>query len=155
MSDDRIDRIRKPETFVEVGGPIDETRVTLGIHGDDLDPDELSVLLKCGPSAAHRRGDRRPRNVPPWPSGAWLLSVKGKAPTGPEELLTTLLDRLPQDPSVWDVVRQRFTLRLSCGVFVDAWNRGFDLSPAALKRITALGASFTVNIYAEGSEGDG
>lgn len=147
--------IRKPAIIAEVGGHIDETRVTLGIHGDDLDPDEVSALLKCSPSHAHRRGDPRPGKVGPWRSGAWLLSVEGKAPIEPEALLKMLLDRLPADSSTWDAIRRRFALRLGCGLFLDAWNRGFELSPAILERIAAIGASLGFDIYAEGAEQDG
>lgn len=90
---DDITPSRKPEIIGEAGGLVDGSRLTLGIHGDDLDPDEISRMLGCAPTSAHRRGDPR-RPGPPWPSGAWLLSVEAKSPTGPEELVDLLLARL-------------------------------------------------------------
>jgi hypothetical protein len=80
---DDIIPIRKPEIVGEAGGLVDESRLTLAIYGDELDPDEISRLLGCAPTRARRRGDAR-RSGPPWPQGAWLFSVEGKSPTGPD-----------------------------------------------------------------------
>lgn len=155
MSDDNVIPIRPPKIIAMAGGPIDETRVTLDIHGDDLDPKEISELLRCGPTAAHRRGDPRPRGLNPWPSGAWLLSVGAKAPTEPEELLDALLSKLPADGAVWTGLHQRFTVRLGFGLFLDAWNRGFELSPKTLQRVAKIGVPLGFDIYAEWLEDDG
>lgn len=145
----------KPEDLVEVGGVVDESRVTLGIHGADLDPDEVSAILRCRPSQAHRRGDPRPPSAPPWSSGAWLLTVEGKAPTEPEDILASLFAQLPAEPDIWAGLRQRFTLRLGFGLFLDAWNRGFELSPVMLRRVAAMGATLSFDLYANGGENGG
>lgn len=138
--------------MAEVGGLIDETRVTLGLYGVDLDPDEVSKVLGCPPSRAHRRGDPRRRNVEPWPKGAWLLSTEGKAPVEPEHLLCALLDRLPTDPLVWKELRARFDVRLGLGLFQDAWNRGFSFSSELLRRIATLDIPLDFDIYADGED---
>jgi len=140
---------RPPETIATVGGLIDETRLTIGVHGEDLDPDEVSRILGCMPSRSHRRGEPRPGNVPCWPKGAWLLSVEGKAPVGPEDLLSSLLERLPSDPLVWENLRHRYSVRLGFGLFRGAWNRGFELSPSALARVVSLGFGLEFDIYAD------
>jgi len=151
---DDVTPIRKPEVIGEAGGLVDESRLTLGVHGDDLDPDEVSRLMGCAPTSAHRRGEPR-LSGSPWPRGAWLLSVEGKSPTGPEELVHLLLARLPADEAFWSEVRARFRLKLSFGIFSERWNRGFELSAEALRRINVLGAGVGVDIYANLEEGDG
>jgi hypothetical protein len=143
---DDIIPIRKPEIVGEAGGLVDESRLTLGIHGEELDPDEISRLLQCAPTRAHRRGDAR-RSGPPWPQGAWLLSVEAKSPTGPEELVHLLLARLPSDAAVWTDLRARFKVRLLFGIFSDRWNRGFELTPEAISRIGALACEVGFDIY--------
>jgi hypothetical protein len=144
---DDIIPVRKPEIVGEAGGLVDESRLSLGIHGDELDPDEISRLFGCAPSRAHRKGDAR-RSGPPWPQGAWLLSVEGKSPTGPEELVHLLLARLPSDSSVWADLRARFKVRLLFGIFIDHWNRGFELTPQAISRIGTLGCEVGFDVYA-------
>jgi Domain of unknown function (DUF4279) len=151
---DDVTPIRKPEIIGKAGGLADESRLTLGIHGEDLDPEEISRLLGCAPSSSHRRGDQR-RSGPPWPNGAWLLTVEAKSPTGPEELVHLLLSRLPTDEALWSDLRRRFRLKLSFGVFTERWNRGFELSPDAIRRIESLGAGVGLDIYANLEAGDG
>ena len=150
---DDITPIQKPEIIAEAGGLVDECRLTLGIHGEGLDPDAISRLLGCAPPSAHRRGDSRPSG-PPWPSGAWLYSVEGKSPTGPEELVHLLLARFPTDESLWSDLRNRFRIQLSFGIFNKRWNRGFELSAEAVARINSLGAGVGFDIYANLDDGD-
>jgi hypothetical protein len=150
---DDITPIRKPEIIGEAGGLVDESRLTLGVHGEDLDPDEISRLLGCAPTSAHRRGDLR-RSGQRWPNGAWLLSVAAKSPTGPEELVHRLLARLPTDSALWSDLRARFRLQLSFAIFTERWNRGFDLSADAVLRIASLGTGVDFDIYATPENGD-
>lgn len=151
---DDITPIWKLELIGEAGGLVDQSRLTLAIHGEDLDPDEISRLLGCAPTSAHRRGDSR-RLGPPWAKGAWLLSVEGKSPTGPEELVHLLFARLPTDEVLWSGLRRRFRLQLMFGIFTERWNRGFELSPEAVRRIVSIGAGVGLDIYANLQERDG
>jgi len=155
MAEDDIIPIRRREVIALVGGLIDETRLTLSVHGDDLDPDEVTRILSCSPSSSHRRGELTPRSRRPWPKGAWLLSVEGKAPVEPEHLLASLLDRLPSDSSVWESLRSRYSVALGFGLFQGAWNRGFDLSPGIIHRVAALGLGLGFDIYAPDDEDGG
>lgn len=154
MADDGVIPIRRPEVLATVGGMIDETRLTLSVHGDDLDPDEVTRLLSCSPTHSRRRGDPRPRSQHPYTNGCWLLSVEGKAPVEPDHPLASLLDRVPSDPSVWDTLRTRYSVALGFGLFQGAWNRGFDLSAGVLARVAALGLGLGFDIYAD-DDGDG
>jgi hypothetical protein len=145
---------RKSVIIAEVGGLVDETRVTLGIHGPDLQPEEISAVLGCDPTSARRRGDAR-RRGPPSPQGAWLLTVEGKAPAEPDKLVRRLLAHLPNDPAVWEQLAARYSVRVTFGIFIGAWNRGFDLSPAAMRRLADLGATVGFDIYADGEAEEG
>jgi hypothetical protein len=150
---DDITPIRRPEVIGEAGGLVDGCRLTLGIHGEDLVPEEISRLLGLAPTSAHRRGDSR-RSGSPWPQGAWLLSVEARSPTGPEELVHLLLARLPTDEALWSDLRTRFRLQLSFGIFTERWNRGFELSASAIQRINLLQAGVGFDIYADLEDGD-
>lgn len=89
----------QPYVLAEVAGVVDESRVTLAICGDDLDPDDVSAKLRCVPSHNHHKGERRSQTSPPFRTGAWILSVEGGAPRGPNELIDELLARFPQTTS--------------------------------------------------------
>ena len=49
MGDDIVP-IRRGEILFDVGGPVDETRATLALYADTLDPDEVSRRLGCAPT---------------------------------------------------------------------------------------------------------
>ena len=151
-----MSRVRGGDIVAEVGGPVDEARLTLGIHGVDVQPEEISAALGCAPTSAHRRGDARRPGMRPYAQGAWLLTVEGSAPAGPDELVRQLLDRLPDDPAVWEQLATRYTVRVGFGIFVGAWSRGFELSPSSLRQLAVLGVPVGFDIYADGeNEEDG
>lgn len=144
-------RVRGIDIIGGVGGPVDEARLTLGIHGPDLEPNEITALLGCTPTSAHRRGEER-RRSPPYSQGGWLLSVVAKAPVGLDELVRLLFARLPQDSAQWELLATRYTIRVSFGIFVGGWNRGFELSPASLRQLAMLGVPVGFDIYVDGEE---
>jgi hypothetical protein len=150
---DDVIPIRRPEIVGEAGGLVDGCRLTIGIHGEDLDPDEMSRTLGCAPTSQHRKGEPR-KFGPPWPKGGWLLSVEGKSPTGPEELVQLLLSRLPTDEALWRVLRSRYGVKLWFGIFTERWNRGFELSADSIRRIGVVGADVGMDIYADLEAGD-
>lgn len=143
---------REVTVLAEVGGPVDELRLTLGIHGPELEPDEVSALLGCGPTASHRRGEVRRAGGRPYRAGAWLRRVEGRAPDEADGLVTRLLEGLPEDDATWTALRARFTVRVDFGVFVAGWNQGFELSPASMRRLAMFGVPIGFDIYTDGVE---
>jgi hypothetical protein len=141
-------------TLAEVGGLVDEARLTLGIYGPDVVPDDITLALGVAPSRSHSRGDARPRGLPPYTEGAWLLVVEGRSPVGPEDLVHRLLDQLPSDNKLWKDIVERHSVRLSFGLFTGSWNRAFELSVRSLRRLCDLGLPVGFSIYADGDETD-
>lgn len=135
--------------FVTVGGPVDETRVSLALYGADLEPADISRVLQVDPSSSHRRGDARPsRRAVPYKTGAWFLSAEGRAPDAPEKLISSVLDRVPNDEAIWRELASRYEIQLRIGVFVEAFNRGFDLSAELVARIAGTRAMIVFDVYA-------
>jgi hypothetical protein len=138
---------------VRLGGIVDETDVCLAVYGEDLDPAEVTKLLRCEPSSSHRRGDRMKSSRALRHNGAWLLSVRGS--TDPEELTAGLLDRfVAVDGSVWAGLAQRHDLQLRFGLFLNRWNRGLELSPELVGRIARIHARVIFDIYGPDGEVD-
>lgn len=144
---DGPDATEQIQEAITVGGLVDESQVSLGVYGDDLDPDELSERLGAQPTRAHRKGELHGRRSLPWKKGAWILTERGTAPVGPDELIHRLLDRLPDDAALWAELGARFKMRLGVGVFLEAWNRGFTLGPRTLERVARLGLELDFDIY--------
>jgi hypothetical protein len=140
--------IRRLEVIAETGGTVDEVRFTLGIYGEDLKPAEITTMLGCAPTSAHRRGDLRRGGQEPWQQGAWT-SVEGRGPTAPDDLIGLLFGRLPHGEAIWAQIRAKHSIRLSLGIFVVRWNSGFELSPTSLKNIANIGGPLGIDIYDE------
>lgn len=137
----------------EVGGLVDESRVTLVVYCADSNPAEVSDLLAVAPSRSHRQGDRAGPRSPPFKTGAWFLEQHGQAPVGPDKLLRRLLAQLP-DPSapVWAQLHERFEPHLLFGLFSSQWNRGFTISSECAAKLGLLGLRLEFDIYADTDE---
>ncbi|HEY3804637.1 MAG TPA: DUF4279 domain-containing protein [Kofleriaceae bacterium] len=134
--------------IAEVGGGVDEVRVTLGIYGRDLEPAAITALLGCEPTRSHRRGDSTMRG-PAFEQGAWILSIDGNAPISPDELVRQLLARLPTTPAVWAELRASCRLHVSVALFVGAWNRGFELALETSRQLVERGIPIGFSIYVD------
>ena len=141
-------RKKPPGVLLEAGGPVDSFVVSLCFHGEELDPDELTTKLGVSPSRSGRRGSRLGERSPPLRLGFWCLRKEAKAPVTPAEVLEGLLAQLPTSDRTWRVLSERFSVSVSIGIFLEDWNRGFDLSNDLITRVAMIGASFGCDIYA-------
>ncbi len=136
-----------PKGTIWVGGVVDETHVCLGVYGDDLDPDEVTVILGREPTSSHRKGDQTKRGFVQR-RGVWLLDNDGTA--DPEELTCKLLDRLPKDEGTWVKLAKRYDVQLRFGLHLQRWNRGLDFTPQLVARMAKLHARIIFDIYGPG-----
>jgi hypothetical protein len=149
---DKVTPIRAPEVIAEVGGPVDEFRVTLAIYGETLEPEDVSRRLGRLPTHAHRKGDSKKAGRPPYPTGAWLLTLKGKAPSSLSDSIVSLLQELPVDGEFWKSMTSAFDVQLRIGIHTGGWNRGFSISPDAAAMIATTGASMGFDLYFYGED---
>jgi hypothetical protein len=144
----------RPVPIGEAGGVVDESKVTLALYAEALDPDAVSRLLGAQPTYAHRRGERRSERSAPHRQGAWLLAVEGTAPTGPDELIRLLLGRFPADREFWDRLRDNYVVKVVVTVFQKLWNRGFELRAETVALVARTGALMEFDLYYDGEEGE-
>lgn len=150
MSDDRdnVLRLDRDRVLVEAGGPVDESSATLCIYGHDLDPDDLTRRLGLQPTEAFRRGFQRRPTSRPMAHGAWFFRVSEPPPSTVDDQLGKLLLQLVVPSEVWARVVEEFRVRVSVGLHMSCWNRGFTLTPTVLAAMAQLGVELDFDIYA-------
>lgn len=125
---------------------IHETRATLRVMGDDLDPDEITTLLKHPPTSSQRKGDiRGSGHVLSF--GMWRLHADDSIPGNLERQIDGLLSKLTPDLDRWRSISARYRIDFFCGLFMRASNEGLSLSPTVLARMAERGISLGLDIY--------
>jgi hypothetical protein len=137
------------------GGEIDRVRVCLRVSSDQLEPEAVSLVLGVSPTFAARRGDRRSTRggESVQRTGVWYVDFTG----APEEwtlgeAIAALLNRLPPEQAVWDVLAEQHYLEIYCGLHLSEWNRGAELAPALLRRLADQHLALSFDIYYEGAD---
>ncbi|HLF77099.1 MAG TPA: DUF4279 domain-containing protein [Dehalococcoidia bacterium] len=139
-----------PEPSFEIGGKVDEFHVSLCLDGEDLDPEEITRLLGTTPDDSHKKGDQRYswRTNLRWTSGHWSIDVRSGAPDEIGNAIADVLDRIAHPGALPDLAAHyKPTLRI--GIFLEAENRGFDLSPSLVERIGSYGLALDFDIYGQ------
>jgi hypothetical protein len=144
--------VRRSEVLAEVGGPIDEVNVTLALGSEDLEPQEISRALGVMPTRAHRRGDSPGSRSPPYSSGVWLLTERGRDAELVEVVIDRLLMQLPEDPAVWRDLKRQHKIQFRFGLHITGWNKGLSIPLKQVTRIGELGAEMEFDIYAYGED---
>ena len=138
-----------PEGTVWFGGPIDRSKVSLRIFWENLNPDEISRLLKCPPSKTKeivkKAIDKTKEGISH--TAWWNLESNLPDETDLEEKVWDILQRISGDQGVWDFLTARYDIDLFCGVFLETQNRGFNLSVKLMRELSRLGIKIGFDIY--------
>ena len=81
-----------------------------------------------------------------------MLTIEGRAPTGPDELLRVLLEHFPRESSFWAPLARDYRIQVRIAIHTGGWNRGFDLSPDNINRVAAIGATIVFDLYFYGDD---
>lgn len=118
--------------------------------GQDLVPDEVSVLLGTGPSLAYARGDklggsRGPGRIAKF--GFWGMNAPETEPADFDRQVAELLSRMTQDLGVWHALATEYDVDLFCGWFMDHYNEGLQASVDTLQALAERRISLGVDLY--------
>ncbi len=136
---------------LELGGKPDQATVSLRIFGDELDPEELTQILRCQPTEAYKRGHivtntLRRRTVR---TGQWFLNIEKNSHQTLEEQILELLEKLPEDLEIWENLHKRFEVDIYCGAWLKAWNRDVFFSTNLLKQLADRRLELAIAIYCD------
>ena len=138
---------RREGRFLRMGGNVGGTTATLRFFGEDLDPDEITRLLGCEPTATHRKGDpvtkdgRGKRR-----NSGWRLESRHEEKHGIDDHVGELLSRVTNDLSVWRELAC-FKPDIFCGLFLSGFNQGDEVSPRISGMLAARGIVLRMDIY--------
>jgi hypothetical protein len=137
-------------------GVIDHSVATLRFFGDDLVPDEVSVLLGASPAISCQKGQAligsKTGIVHIAKTGSWRLSAARREPEDLEAQIFEILGQLTQDLSVWESLTL-YKPDLFCGLFMGSSNDGLPLSAKALLSLGQRGIALGLDIYDVGEQG--
>jgi hypothetical protein len=130
---------------------ISRSITALRIFGEDLDPDEIARILDRAPTRSYRKGDPiyPPKNMKPRPVGAWMIDSGEAWAEGDRlnEQIRDLLISLPDEPSLWTELAQRFDMDVFCGADVTDTSPGIRLERETLKLLADRYLEFDVCVY--------
>lgn len=127
----------------------DEIKVSLRIVGDELSPEEITVLLGCQPTESRMKGDelRSQSFISTAPTGIWLLS--SSITSSVEDAVFDLLNQVDNDPSVWSELTKRFRTEFFVGVFSETCQVGITVSASIIQKLSVLGLSIGIDVYCD------
>ena len=127
---------------------IARVRASLRVLGDALEPDEVSALLGHEPTRCHRKGDKcGPQRGSIEPTGAWILDSRMPERAEVEDHVESILALLTSDADEWASLTDRFSASILCGLFLDQYNEGFELSPRICKAVASRGLVIAFDLY--------
>jgi hypothetical protein len=133
---------------------LSESRATLRIAGDDLDPAEVTRLLGAEPTMSQTKGEElhfesRMRIAK---CGLWRLQAEVAKPEDINGQVATLLGCLSKDLAIWQELSQKFNIDLFCGWFMVESNEGITISVSTLCALAARGIEIDVDLYAPSTD---
>ena len=134
---------------------VSKSIVTLRIHGDDLDPEEVSSLLGGKPTfSVPKNGlSNYPRGrVRIARTGIWRIRTDYACPADLDGQIKEILDQLTDDLSVWDNISNRHHLDMFCGLWLSELNEMLGISPRPLKGLGQRNIPLLLDIYVESQE---
>jgi len=96
----------------------------------------------------HRKGDKcGPNGASVEPTGAWILDSRISEKNEVEDHVESILALLTSDHDEWASLTERFSASILCGIFLDQYNEGFELSPRLCKALANRGLVIAFDIY--------
>jgi hypothetical protein len=131
-------------------GTIRQSAASLRIFGDDLQPAEISRMLRCEPTQARVKGEvirypsGRERTVT---CGSWQLSAERAEPEDLNGQIKWLMAQMTDDLGAWQTLVSTYDVDLFCGAFMQSWNDGLSISAESMLALGARGIELDLDIY--------
>ncbi|MEO3680122.1 DUF4279 domain-containing protein [Rheinheimera sp. FR7-31] len=135
---------------------LSKTKMSLRIIGDDLVPDEVSLLLVCRPTREMIKGKpfswKKDGNQRLAKSGMWRLEANDQIPGDLDAQVFELLDQLTDNLDTWAVLSEKYKLDMFCGLFMESGMEGISLSAKSLLALGQRGIEIGFDMYGPDDE---
>lgn len=121
---------------------IDKTIVSIRFSGWDLDPADIGKQLGFTQSELFESTVKRLKNG----HVVWGVRLENDEPL--EDKIETLLAQFTDDIRRWKTATEKVEVDIFCGLFLDRWNQGFNLTPNMLKKLSERNLIIGFDIYA-------
>lgn len=109
-----------------------------------MDPMQVGELLRFKESEPTRSTVKRLK------SGRviWSIELETNENLSLEKKIEALLAEFTNDVSVWTQAMENIRADIFCGLFLDEWNQGFELTSKLLKELADRNVKIGFDIYA-------
>jgi hypothetical protein len=129
---------------------ISRSTTSIRLFGAELDPEYVTQRLGYTPSSAAKKGDKLTKpdgKIRIVKMGFWRLWY-GESDSVLEEKIELLLGRLTDNLDAWqEITKDLEVADIFCGLFIDRWNEGFELSPSIMRKISDRNLKIGFDIY--------
>lgn len=131
-------------------GKIRQSAASLRIFGDELQPTEISRMLKCEPTQARVKGEvikyrsGRERTIT---CGSWLLSAERAEPEDLDGQIKWSMAKMTNDLGVWQTLTSSYDVDMFCGAFMQSGNDGLSISAESMLALGARRVELELDIY--------
>lgn len=132
-------------------GLLQTTSVSLRFFGDDLEPEHVTLALGYLPDTGLRLGEvwrTRKGAERVARTGSWIRRVPRRQPGALDAQLMELLAPLTEDMVVWQRLTTQFRADVFCGLFLEDYNDGANISAQALLALGSRNLPLSLDIYA-------
>jgi hypothetical protein len=136
-------------------GCLSRTIASLRIFGDDLNPSEISKLIGKEPTRAEKMGDRVKKFNGTYRiarTGGWCIAADDVKPGNLNSQIAAILEGTTDDVEVWLELSERFSVDMFCGLFLESFNEGLEISAQTMILLGSRGILLDLDIYGNGED---
>lgn len=137
-----------------------DIHVSFRLIADTLDPVSVTKRLGLTPTNAYAKGEMSPQGVVTGTSyvrrtGMWRLESALPRTADLNDHIGSLLNHLEQRASTIHEYRSiGYTVEFLCGLLLEHGNESVDLTSAVMARVSAIGATVSLDIYAPANDSE-
>ena len=127
---------------------------TFRVCGDDLNPEEITILLGCEPSQFQTKGEvfrsKKSGKEGVAKIGMWRLAADDRQPADIDAQVIEIINKLPSGIDIWKQLAAKYQLDILCGYFMTNSNEVFFLKPELMQTLSSREITLKMDIYAGG-----